>query len=186
MNKILNDLEKLWSLFDIEKLFSKYNIKNPLNPLLDIYKLNNQEDAKNNEELYFLALVFGYLFIKPKLKEIQKLNMDFKQIDLNEITRNNIIKRKIVKKLKGNITDFNMDSLISNVWEKFGENETFVEDKKMNDLMWSYIKNKTKEDFKSDLINLIKPYYKEIDLNSRDPQNITVEPFMIQNNLLDE
>ena len=185
MNKILNDLEKLWSLFDIEKLFSKYNIKNPLNPLLDIYKLNNQEDAKNNEELYFLALVFGYLFIKPKLKEIQKLNMNFKQIDLNEITRNNIIKRKIVKKLKGNITDFNMDSLISNVWEKFGENETFVEDKKMNDLMWSYIKNKTKEDFKSDLINLIKPYYKEIDLNSRDPQNITVEPFMIQNNLLE-
>ena len=185
MNKILNDLEKLWSLFDIEKLFSKYNIKNPLNPLLDIYKLNNQEDAKNNEELYFLALVFGYLFIKPKLKEIQKLNMDFKQIDLNEITRNNIIKRKIVKKLKGNITDFNMDSLISNVWEKFGENETFIEDKKMNDLMWSYIKNKTKEDFKSELINLIKPYYKEIDLNSRDPQNITVEPFMIQNNLLE-
>ena len=176
-NNILKNLENLWFKFNIGELFLKYKIKSPLNPLKYIYQLDNQEDTDNNEEIYFLTLVLGYLFLKPKLKQIQKLNNAFQQIDLNEITRNNILKRDIIKKLKENISDFNMSSLISNVWKKFGKNEVFVEDKKMNDLMWNYINNKTEEDFKKDLINLIKPYYNGIDLNSLDHQNISVEPF---------
>lgn len=186
MDKILEDLEKLWNRFDIKELFEKYQIENPLKPLEDIYILKRMKTEENGEEIYFLALALGYFFINPKLKEIQRLKDDFQQIDFNEISKLNIFKRKIIKKLKENINDFNMNSLISNVWEKFGENEAFSEDKKMNDLMRNYIQNKTQEDFKSDLINLIKPYCKEMDLSARDPQNITVEPFMIQNHLLDQ
>jgi len=186
MGNILQELEKLWNRFNIDELFLKYNIKTPSNPLKDIYQFQfeDQEGNEDIEEIYFLALVLGYLFIKPKIKEIQRLNDDFQQIDLKEITKNNILKRNIIKQLKENNGDFDMNSLISNVWEKLGKNETFVEDKKMNNLMKNYIQNRTEGDFKSDLISLIKPYSKGIDLNGRDPQNITVEPFMIQNNLI--
>jgi len=169
MDKILEDLEKLWNRFDIKELFEKYQIENPLKPLEDIYILKRMKTEENGEEIYFLALALGYFFINPKLKEIQRLKDDFQQIDFNEISKLNIFKRKIIKKLKENINDFNMNSLISNVWEKFGENEAFSEDKKMNDLMRNYIQNKTQEDFKSDLINLIKPYFQKINLSSLDP-----------------
>ena len=155
MDNILQYLEELWNRFNIDELFLKYKIKNPINPLKDIYKFAFHRSNENNEEIYFLALVFGYLFIKSKLKEIQRLNNDFQQIDINKITKNNLLKRKIIKILKENINGFNMSSLISNVWQNFEENEVFVEDKEMNDLMWNYIQNKTQEDFKSDLINLI-------------------------------
>ena len=84
----------------------------------------------------------------------------------NKLTLLKLLKKEIIKKLKENISYFNEDSLISNVWEKFVENEVFVEDKKMNDLMWNYINNNSQEAFKLDLINLIKPYYKGIDLKS--------------------
>jgi len=164
MDKILEDLEKLWNRFDIKNLFEKYQIEAPLNPLEDIYILKRMRTDKNGEEIYFLVLVLGYFFINPKLKEIQRLKNDFQQIDFIEITKKNILKKEIIKKLKENISYFNEDSFISNAWEKFVENEVFVEDKKMNDLIWNYINNNSQEAFKLDLINLIKPYYKGIDL----------------------
>ena len=166
MDTILEDLEKLWNRFDIKNLFEKYQIEIPLNPLEEIYILKRMRKDKNGEEIYFLVLALSYFFINPKLKEIQRLKNDFQQIDFNEISKHNIFKREIIKKLKENISYFNEDSLISNVWEKFVENETFVENKKMNELMWNYINNNSQEDFKLDLINLIKPYYKGIYLKS--------------------
>ena len=62
-----------------------------------------------------------------------------------------------------------MSSLISKVWNKLrncDDNEEFVEDKKMDILIKKYLKNKTEEDFKLDLIDLIKPFCKILDLDS--------------------
>ena len=186
MNKIIEDLEKLWQFFDIKQLFEKYEIVKPLNPLEEIselLKINDEEEY--GEEIYFLVLVLSYFYIKPKIDEIQRLKKVFEAIDVNEIIKNNIIKREIIKKLLQNICDFNMSSLISNIWINLSKCEEFVEDKKMNSLIKNYICNIKEKDFKSDLIRLIEPYCKELDLNSKGPQNLTVEPFMIQNDLLD-
>ena len=189
MDKLLENLEKLWKFFDIKELFEKYEIEQPLNPLEEIESLDSdEEDEIKVEEIHFLVLVLSFFFIKPKINEIQRLKNDFEKIGISEIIKQNLIKKTIIKKLTQNIRDFNMSSLISKVWDKLrdcDDNVEFVEDKKMNTLIKNYLKNKTEEDFKLDLIDLIKPYCTKLDLDSYDPQNITLEPFMIQNHLLD-
>ena len=183
---IIENLEKLWKCFDIKELFEKYEIELPLNPLEEINLLDVNGENETNEEIYFLILVLSFFFIKPKINEIQRLKNDLEKININEIIKQNILKKKIIRKMKQNIRDFNMSSLISKVWNKLrdcDDSEEFVGVKKMNTLIRNYIKNKTKEDFILDLIGLIKPYCKKIDLGSYDPQNISVEAFMIQNHL---
>ena len=54
----------------------------------------------------------------------------------------------------------------------------------MNELIKNYMNGKDKEDFKKDLVNLIKPICKNIiDLTGKDPQNNILENFMKQKNL---
>jgi len=188
MDIILENLEKLWKCFGIKELFEKYEIEQPLNPLEEINSFDINSEDETKEEIYFLILVLNFFFIKPKINEILRLKNDFEKININEIIKQNILKKKIIKNLTQNIRDFNMSSLISKVWNKLRDYDQlakFVEDIKINTLMKNYLKNKTEEDFKFDLINLIKPYCKKLDLDTYDPQNITVEPFMIQNHLLD-
>ena len=150
MDKIMEDLEKLWKFFDIKQLFEKYEIEKPLNPLEEINTLKINESEEDGEEIYFLCLVLSYFYINQKLKEIQRLKNDFEDIDLNEITKNNIIKKKIIKKLTQNICDFNMSSIISDVWNKLLKCGEFVEDSKMNGFIKSYMSNKQKR-----ILNLI-------------------------------
>jgi len=77
-----------------------------------------------------------------------------------------------------------MDSFLPDIWDKVKDCQKFTDDEEMNKLMIEYVKNKSQEDFKNDLINLIKPFYEEFNLTEKDPQNITLEPFMIQNDLI--
>ena len=40
----------------------------------------------------------------------------------------------------------------------------------MNKLMIEYVENKSQEDFRNDLINLIKPFYEEFNIAGKDTQ----------------
>lgn len=188
MNKIVEELEILCKFFDINKTFEKYQIKKPLNIFksINIFKFINEEE--NAEEIYFLILVLSYLFIERKIKEIKEIKNSFDKIDLCGITKNIILKKNIIKKMNEHLSNFDLDSLIFNIWDEFKEDDKikFSEDKIMNGYMKDYVKNKSEENFKSDLINLIEPYNKKLDLSEKDPQDLFIEPFMIQNNLLDK
>ena len=169
MDIILENLEKLWKCFGIKELFEKYEIEQPLNPLEEINSFDINSEDETKEEIYFLILVLNFFFIKPKINEILRLKNDFEKININEIIKQNILKKKIIKNLFKNIRDFRMSSLISKVWNKLrncDDNEEFVEDKKMDILIKKYLKNKTEEDFKLDLIDLIEPFCKILDLDS--------------------
>ena len=100
-----------------------------------------------------------------------------------ELCKSNIIKKKLVKIFCDEIEKLTQIDLTNKIWNDIKKGGKFVEDKEMNILIKNYTEKNTKEDYKKDLINLISPFYKNIDLSGKDPQNIILENFMKQNDL---
>ena len=168
MDNIIDEIEKISQFFDIKQLIKKYKIKEPLNPLLNIIRLNYKTNDEPTEEIYFLLLILSYFFISPKIKEINKIKKDFEKINIDEIIKNNILKRNIINKIIQDLSDLSMDSLLPNIWEKIKDCKKFTDDEEMNKLMVEYVENKSIEDFRNDLVNLIKPFYEEFNLTGKD------------------
>lgn len=168
MDNIIDEIEKISQFFDIKLLIKKYKIKEPLNPLLNIIRLNYKTNDEPTEEIYFLLLILSYFFISPKIKEMNKIKNDFEKINIDEIIKNNILKRNIINKIIQNLSDLSMDSLLPNIWEKIKDCKKFTDDEEMNKLMVEYVENKSIEDFRNDLVNLIKPFYEEFNLTGKD------------------
>jgi DNA-directed RNA polymerase subunit H (RpoH/RPB5) len=168
MDNIIDEIEKISQFFDIKLLIKKYKIKEPLNPLLNIIRLNYKTNDEPTEEIYFLLLILSYFFISSKIKEMNKIKNDFEKINIDEIIKNNILKRNIINKIIQNLSDLSMDSLLPNIWEKIKDCKKFTDDEEMNKLMVEYVENKSIEDFRNDLVNLIKPFYEEFNLTGKD------------------
>ena len=77
------------------------------------------------------------------------------------------------------------EDITPDVWNKVKNCKKFVDDEAMNKLIVNYVNGKQKEDYKNDLFNLLKSFITNINLNSRDPQNIILDSFMRQEKLLD-
>ena len=90
----------------------------------------------------------------------------------------------ISKYIKG--IDILDENILPDVWSDVKICKNFVDDKIMNNLIVNYVDKNNAEDYKNDLFNLLKPIVKSINLNSRDPQNIILDSFMIQNALSDK
>ena len=161
MNNIIKNIVKISQLFDIKQLMKKYKIKEPLNPLQNINRLNFMIEDGATEEIYFLLLILSYFFISPKIKELNKIKNEFEKINLDEINKNNILKKNIINEFTKNINDFSIDSSLPNIWDKLKDCKKFTDDEEMDKLMIEYVENKSQEDFRNDLINLIKPFYEE-------------------------
>ena len=99
---------------------------------------------------------------------MNKIKNDFEKINIDEIIKNNILKRNIINKIIQNLSDLSMDSLLPNIWEKIKDCKKFTDDEEMNKLMVEYVENKSIEDFRNDLVNLIKPFYEEFNLTGKD------------------
>ena len=141
-----------------------------MNPLQNINRLNLMFEHGATEEIYFLLLIQSYFFISQKIKEVKKIKNEFEKINLDEITKNNILKKNIINEFTKNINDLNMDSLIPNIWDIIKDCKKFTDDEEMNKLMIEYVENKSQEDFRNDLINLIKPFYEEFNIAGKDTQ----------------
>ena len=66
MDNIIDEIEKISQFFDIKQLIKKYKIKEPLNPLLNIIRLNYKTNDEPTEEIYFLLLIPSYFLFLPK------------------------------------------------------------------------------------------------------------------------
>ena len=141
-----------------------------MNPLQNINRLNLIFKHGATEEIYFLLLIQSYFFISQKIKEVKKIKNEFEKINLDEITKNNILKKNIINEFTKNINDLNMDSLIPNIWDIIKDCKKFTDDEEMNKLMIEYVENKSQEDFRNDLVNLIKPFYEEFNIAGKDTQ----------------
>jgi len=80
--------------------------------------------------------------------------------------------------------DDNNGGLTAKIWNDIKSKKDFVDNKQLNDYIISYVNNNNIENYKNDIISLIGPKVKEINMDGKDPQEIFVIPFMCQQNLI--
>ena len=185
LKRITKEIEKLYEFFDISYLFEKYKIVQPLNPIKVLSTIRNITNEEYEEETYYLILLCLYFFVSSNINILDKIKNGFERIDLEELTKSNIIKKNLIKSFISNISDLDGNILNSNIWSELKYCHQFVEDEELNKSIIKYVKENSQEMFKNDLIELIKPYFKGINLEVKDPQNIILEPFMFQKELKD-
>ena len=147
--------------------------------------IRNITNEEYGEETYYLILLFLYFFVSSNINILDKIKSGFERIDLEELTKSNIIKKNLIKSFISNISDLDGNILNSNIWSELKYCHQFVEDEELNKSIIKYVEKNSQEEFKNDLIQLIKPYFKGINLEVKDPQNIILEPFMLQKELME-
>ena len=183
-DSIIEEIEDISEFFDIKKLFNKYRISNPLDPLKEFIKIRGLKiGIESAEEIYYLILLLSFLFCDSKIKNMEKMRQNLEKMNVVELCKSYIFKKKLVRKFNDEIDNLTQIDLTNKIWNDIKKGGKFVEDKEMNILIKNYTEKNTKEDYKKDLINLISPFYKNIDLSGKDPQNIILENFMKQNDL---
>ena len=181
---IIEEIEDISEFFDIKKLFNKYSISVPLDPLKEIMKIRGLKlTSQSLEEIYYLILLVSFLFCDSEIKEVEKMRQSLEKMNVVELCKSNIIKKKLVKIFCDEIEKSDQIDLTNKIWNDIKKGGKLVEDEEMNLLIKNYIEKNDKEDYKKDLINLISPFCKNIDFSGKDPQNIILESFMKQNDL---
>ena len=184
-NNIVNRINNCAEFFDIKHLLAKYkfdeplNVENAFNSILDIDDIN--EDCAS--ELYFLIQVILYFFIDSKIKILKNIKNKIQNYELKNLMVGNIYKKKMVDIF---ITDINKNNIYDIATKTFNNLKTkkeFVDNKILNNYIIDYVKNNNIDNYKNEIISLIGPIIKEINLGEKDPQEIIVAPFMSQQNL---
>lgn len=184
INNTAQNLEEIARYLDINTLLNEYKISQTLNPIEEINKIQLTE-FNRPEEKYCLILLYSFFYAISNIKALNKIKNMFEKINMKEIAKINIIKENMISKyIKG--TDILDENILPDVWSDVKICKNFVDDKIMNNLIVNYVDKNNAEDYKNDLFNLLKPIVKSINLNSRDPQNIILDSFMIQNALSDK
>ena len=112
------------------------------------------------EEIYYLILLLSFLFCDSKIKNVEKMRQNLEKMNMVELCKSNIFKKKLVRKFNDEIDNLTQIDLTNKIWNDIKKGGKFVEDKEMNILIKNYTEKNTKEDYKKDLINLISPFYK--------------------------
>ena len=184
LGKIIEEIEDISEFFDIKKLFNKYSISEPLDPLEEFMKITDLTPPNESaEEIYYLILLVSFLFCDSEIKEVEKMRQSLEKMNVVELCKSNIIKKKLVKIFCDEIEKSDQIDLTNKIWNDIKKGGKLVEDEEMNLLIKNYIEKNDKEDYKKDLINLISPFCKNIDFSGKDPQNIILESFMKQKDL---
>ena len=160
-DSIIEEIEDISEFFDIKKLFNKYGISVPLDPLKEIMKIRGLKLANESaEEIYYLILLLSFLFCDSEIKDVEKMRQSLEKMNVVELCKSNIFKKKLVRKFNDEIDNLTQIDLTNKIWNDIKKGGKFVEDKEMNILIKNYTEKNTKEDYKKDLINLISPFYK--------------------------
>ena len=160
-DSIIEEIEDISEFFDIKKLFNKYRISNPLDPLKEFIKIRGLKiGIESAEEIYYLILLLSFLFCDSKIENMEKMRQNLEKMNVVELCKSNIFKKKLVRKFNDEIDNLTQIDLTNKIWNDIKKGGTFVEDKEMNILIKNYTEKNTKEDYKKDLINLISPFYK--------------------------
>lgn len=103
---------------------------------------------------------------------------------MEKLTIDYLHKKKMIDIFVKDLNGFICCDIARIVWNTIKRKKDFVDDKKLNSYIVEYVNKNGIDDYKTDLINIISPVIKEINLKEKDPQEISVIPFMIQQNLL--
>ena len=195
LNKDYNFLNKFLKLiivkigeveqnFNIKSLLDKYDIKEPVD-LLDSFSIIKESLYESNcpEELYYLCYVISYFLVISNIKALNKVKDEFDKIGLNKLIENNITKENLISIYMKEVNIPGEEILNQDIWKHIQNCKEFVEDPDMNESIFNYAKNKSKNDFKNELFSLLEPHVKNINLDGKDPQNIFLDSFMKENNL---
>ena len=172
-DNIIEEIEEISGFFDIKKLFNKYSISEPIDSLKEFMKIRGLKLANESaEEIYYLILLVSFLFCESEIKDVKKMRQSLEKINVVELCKSNIIKKKLVKIFCDEIEKSDQIDLTNKIWNDIKKGGKLVEDEEMNLLIKNYIEKNDKEDYKKDLINLISPFCKNVDLSGKEPQNI--------------
>ena len=187
-NNIIFDINDCAKLFDIKYLLRKYKIDEPIdiekafNIILNSNYISDEEVA----EFYFLTQVIIFFDIKSRIKISKSIKNRIKNLDLEKLMISSVYKEKMVDIFMNDINDFTIGDIGTKVWNVIKRKKHFVDDKKLNNYIIDYANKNNIDDYKKDIINLVSPLVKEINLKGKDPQEIKVLPFMLQQKLLNE
>ena len=73
-------------------------------------------------------------------------------------------KEKMVNIFENYINDFTFGDIGTKVWNMIKRKKLFVDDKKLNNYIINYVNKNNIDDYKKDIINLVSPLVKEINL----------------------
>ena len=203
-HKLDNDLEFLYSCLkiiitnlgevnhifdnqDVQKLLNKYKITQPVD-LIKAFNNLTTSLYKNNhlEEIYYLIYVISYYLVSSIIKALIKIKNEFDKLPLDKVIENNIIKEELISKFMKEVNIPGENILNQDIWKQIQRCKNFIKDEKMDEMdkkIINYVKTKSIDDYKKDLISLLQPYVKKINLDGLDPQNIYLDSFMEQNGL---
>ena len=184
LNNIITNIGEVAQIFDIKILFNKYGINQPVDLKKAFTKIKKSlYQNKFLEEIYYLIHIISYFLIISIIKALNMIKDEYEKKVLNKIIENNIIKENLIYQFmkEVNIAKNEGDILNQDFWEQIKNCKTFIEDEAMNNNIINYVKDKTINDYKNDLLNLLKPHVKNINLNGQEPQNIFLDSFMKQN-----
>ena len=184
LEHIIVKIGEVEKIFDIKTLLDKYDIKQPID-LLNSFSIMKESLFASNcpEEIYYLCYVISYFLVISYIKALNKVKDEFNKIGLNKLIENNISKQNLISKYIKEVNTAGENILNKDIWKDIQECDEFVEDKDMNEKICNYVKIKKKNDYKKELLSLLEPYVKNINLDERDPQNIFLDSFMKQNDL---
>ena len=184
LNNIITNIGEVAQIFDIKILFNKYGINQPVDLKKAFTKIKKSlYQNKFLEEIYYLIHIISYFLIISIIKALNMIKDEYEKKVLNKLIENNIIKENLIYEFMKdvNIPKNEGDILNQDFWEHIKNCNRFIEDEAMNNNIVNYVKDKTINDYKNDLLALLKPHVKNIDLNGQDPQNIFLDSFMKQN-----
>jgi len=184
-SEFLNSIENYGNFFTVEEILKILKISLPLKPLEAIKKLNyEQEEIKGLETCYYFSQICGYLIVEECISHLKKIKNKINNLNIQELIKKNIIKNKLVNKVKNQIFLDNRKDLFSQVWNDIKIEENYIKNnEELNTKIKKYVIENEKESFQSDLIDLISGNIKQINIDENDPQNLFLKPFMLQNDL---
>ena len=171
--------------FNINDILKDFRISLPLTPLNIINKLTSLKiifDEKILEKEFFILQIYHYFILKEGVTHLKEIKKKIKNLRIHELLKSYQIKNNLINKIKENMPLIVRRDLLSEVWKDISNSIKIIEgNDELNNKILNYVKNNDKIKFKKDLVSLIKPEIKDINIGLNDPQNIFLKPFMKQN-----
>ena len=182
----LNSINEVAEYFNVKNILNELNIKLPLDPIDVIKKLGSSKkyNIELLEKYVFIFHLCQYITLEESISYLEDKKKKVNELQILELIKKDEIKNNLINEMRNKIEENANNDLLSEVWNKINTKTKIIEDNDdFNNKILVYVKNTNKGKFKQDLIDLIEPKIKGIDMGINDPQNIFLKPFMRQNSL---
>ena len=180
----LNLINEMAEHFNVKDILNELKIKLPLEPIVVINKIGSSKkyNIELLEKYVFILYLCQYITLEESISYLEERKRKINDLQIQELLKKDQIKNNLINEMRNHIEENDKNYLLSDVWNKINTETKIIEDNdELNNKILLYVKNGNKEKFKEDLISLIEPKIKGINIGLKDPQNIFLKPFMKQN-----